>query len=252
MLDDLIQSEPDDKTDPYMHGVLAALGIRRGHAFAPTDEHRELLDLAAKTAWRMSKTIAANYDQEEDALWWDDRHWVAHVKTKLDDFTHTLLDEWWNDRHTGHTDVNSKAHMFVNHYSISSGMMSSIPGRGAKYGNAYKDSDGEYLRGENSYRLDLPANPPANLFWSVTIYDAETASGVDAPGQTYPSLNSMDHIEPNDDGTFTIHVAPERPDGAANWLKTVPGRGWFSLIRWYGPTEAFFDREYRPGDFVPA
>jgi hypothetical protein len=25
---------------------------------------------------------------------------------------------------------------------------------------------------------------------------------------------------------------------------------WFSLIRWYGPTQAFFDRKYKPGDFV--
>ena len=26
--------------------------------------------------------------------------------------------------------------------------------------------------------------------------------------------------------------------------------GWFSLYRLYGPTQAFFDREDKPGDFV--
>ncbi len=250
MLDRMIQSERDDRIDPYMHGVLAALGIRRGRTFAPTGRQRELLDLAAKTAWRMAKRIAADFDRGEDALWWADRHWIAHARTRTDDFYRTLLDETFRDRDTGHTDVDAKAHMFINHFSISTGMMSVTPGKGAKYCNAYKDSDGRYLRGENTYRIDLPAGPPASILWSLTIYDAETASGVDADGQTYPSLNSMDPITGNDDGTYTIHVGPQRPREATNWLKTVPGRGWFGLLRWYGPQPEFFDRRYKPGDFV--
>jgi hypothetical protein len=35
-------------------------------------------------------------------------------------------------------------------------MMSSVVGLGTKYGAAYEDSDGAYLRGENKYRIDLP------------------------------------------------------------------------------------------------
>ncbi|UGT58632.1 DUF1214 domain-containing protein [Nocardia asteroides] len=250
MLDRMIQGERDDQVDPYMHGVLAALGIRRGHSFAPTDRERELLDLAAKTAWRVAKTTAADFDTTEDALWWNDRHWIAHARTKTDDFYRTLIDEYFRDRQTGHTDVDAKAHMFINHFSISTGMMSVTPGKGAKYCNAYKDSDGNYLRGENTYRIDLPADAPADILWSLTVYDAETASGVDAPGQTYPSLNSMDPIKANDDGTYTIFAGPQRPDEATNWLATVPGRGWFALLRWYGPKQEFFDRHYKPGDFV--
>ena len=129
-------------------------------------------------------------------------------------------------------------------------MMSSIVGMGAKYGAAYKDSNGEYLQGENTYRIDPPANPPANILWSVTVYDAETAAGVDAAEQIYPSLNSMNNLAYNNDGSVTFHIGPQPPQDAQNWLKTVPGRGWFSLIRWYGPTQEFFDRKYKPGDFV--
>ncbi|MET9211961.1 MULTISPECIES: DUF1254 domain-containing protein [unclassified Nocardia] len=250
MLDRMIQGERDDRVDPYMHGVLAALGIRRGRRFAPSDEQRELLDLAARTAWRMAKGIAADFDRTEDALWWSDRHWVAHARTKTDDFTRTLLDECFRDRETGHTDVDAKAHMFVNHFSISTGMMSVTPGKGAKYCNAYKDSDGAYLRGEHTYRIDLPAHPPADILWSLTVYDAETASGVDATGQTYPSLNSMDPIVADDTGSYTVFVGPRRPAQAKNWLESVPGRGWFGLLRWYGPKQEFFERRYKPGDFV--
>lgn len=250
MLDELIQSERIDAVDPYMHGTLATLGIARNRNFAPTPQQRDILDLAAQTAWKMSKNIAAQYNHERDALWWEDRHWVAHAKTTLDDFWHTLLDEEWHDRATMHTDVNAKAHMFVNAYSISTGMISSVVGMGAKYGATYRDSDGDYLRGERTYRIELPANPPADILWSLTVYDAETASGVDAEGQEYPSLNSMNDLEFNADGSVTIYVGPQRLDLGRNWLATVPGRGWFSIIRWYGPTQEFFDRRYKPGDFV--
>ncbi|WFR73203.1 DUF1214 domain-containing protein [Prescottella defluvii] len=249
-LDDFIQSERVDRTDPYMHGVLSALGIRKGGSFAPSNRQRALLDQAARTAWTMSKTVSSSYDEEEKARWWPDRHWVAHVKTEYDDFMHTLLDEEWRDRATGHTDVNAKLHMFTNHYSISSGMMSSIVGMGAKYGDAYKDSAGDYLRGENTYEITLPPNPPARLFWSVTVYDAETAAGVDVDGQEYPSLNGMNDLDHNEDGSITLYVGPRPPEGARNWLRTTPGRGWFSLFRFYGPKQEFFDQQYKPGDFV--
>ena len=129
-------------------------------------------------------------------------------------------------------------------------MMSSVVGLGAKYTNAYKDSEGNLLRGEHTYKIDLPPNPPAALFWSLTVYDAETASGADAKGQEYPSLNSMDDLKFDKDGSITFYVGPEKPQGSENWLKTVPGRGWFAIIRWYGPKQEFFDRKYKPGDFV--
>ncbi|HET7545738.1 MAG TPA: DUF1214 domain-containing protein, partial [Polyangiaceae bacterium] len=250
MLDRLIQSEQLDQIDPYMHGVLAALGIEKGSAFTPTHEQKKLLEQAAKTAWKMAKNAAAEYDREDKALWWSDRKWVAHAKTELNDFMHTLLDEQYRDRKTGYVDVNAKLHMFVNHYSISTGMMSSIVGLGAKYAAAYKDSQGNYLRGEHSYKIDLPPNPPAKILWSLTVYDAETAAGVDAPGQVYPSLNSLNQLEHNADGSITFYVGSKAPEGKKNFLKTVPGKGWFSLIRWYGPEQDFFDRKYKPGDFV--
>ncbi len=49
----------------------------------------------------------------------------------------------------------------------------------------------------------------------------------------------------------SAYFGPELPDGApeGNWLRTVPGRGWFTLLRLYSPTEAFFDKTWRPGDF---
>jgi hypothetical protein len=249
MLDRFIQNDIVDNVDPYMHGIMAAIGIEKGKSFAPSEREKELLDTAAMTAWKMAKNIAANSDREELGIWYKDRQWVAHAKTELENFFGAYLDADFNRLDTGHTDVNAKAHMFINHYSVSPGMMSSKVGVGAKYTGAYKDSNGDYLVGDHTYKLTLPANVPANLFWSVTVYDAETAAGL-KNGQEYPSIGSRDNPEQNADGSTTLYFGPKAPAGKEdNWVKTVPGKGWFSLLRLYGPEQAFFDRTWKPGDF---
>ena len=36
---------------------------------------------------------------------------------------------------------------------------------------------------------------------------------------------------------------------ASQWIKTIPGKGWFVYLRIYGPESAGFDGSWRPGDF---
>ena len=249
MLDRFIQNDVVDDVDPYMHGMMSAIGIEKGKAFAPTKRQQDLLNSAAKTAWKMAKNISANFDREPKGIWYKDRQWVAHAKTDLDNFFGSLLNTEFNRLDTNHTDVNAKAHMFINHYSISPGMVASRVGVGAKYAGAYKDSNGDYLVGDHTYKLTLPANVPAKLFWSVTVYDASTAAGLNN-GQDYPSIGSRDNPVQNADGSTELYFGPNPPKGMEkNWVKTVPGKGWFSLIRLYGPEQSFFDRTWKPGDF---
>ena len=68
-------------------------------------------------------------------------------------------------------------------------------------------------------------------------------------GMPKPSVNSFDGPEQNDDGSYDIFFGPEAPAGKEkNWVKTVPGKGWFTYIRLYGPLEAFFDQTWKPDD----
>ena len=53
----------------------------------------------------------------------------------------------------------------------------------------------------------------------------------------------------NGDGGTDLYLGPKAPAGKeANWLATVPGRGYFAIIRLYGPTEAAIDKSWKPGD----
>jgi len=53
----------------------------------------------------------------------------------------------------------------------------------------------------------------------------------------------------NADGSTTLYLGPKAQEGKqANWLPTVPGRGFFAILRLYGPTEAAIDKSWEPGD----
>jgi hypothetical protein len=112
----------------------------------------------------------------------------------------------------------------------------------------FTDSQGAPLVGQNNYRLNLPPNIPAANFWSVTLYEAENASGL-ANGKPFPSLGSRDKPAQNADGSTDLYLGPQAPQGKeANWLPTVPSRGYFVILRLYGPTEAAINKSWKPGD----
>jgi hypothetical protein len=73
-------------------------------------------------------------------------------------------------------------------------------------------------------------------------------------GSTDQRLAGLDSnqkdIKNNPDGSVTIWFAPKAPAGyEANWVQTMPGKGWNSLLRLYAPLEPWFDKTWKPGDF---
>jgi hypothetical protein len=56
--------------------------------------------------------------------------------------------------------------------------------------------------------VHLPPNIPAANFWSVTLYEAENASGL-ANGQPFPALGARDKPAPNADGSTELYLGPE-------------------------------------------
>jgi hypothetical protein len=73
---------------------------------------------------------------------------------------------------------------------------------------------------------------PKKLFWSVTVYDAETHSEVQTD-QDKAALRSLFELKnvPTD-----LYFGPTAPSGQENeWIKTASGKGWYAYIRIYGP-----------------
>ena len=68
--------------------------------------------------------------------------------------------------------------------------------------------------------------------------------------QQYPSVSSQTKgLQVNTDGSVDVYFGPKTPPGEANnWVQTIPGKAWFTLLRLYGPLEPWFDKSWRPGD----
>jgi hypothetical protein len=62
-----------------------------------------------------------------------------------------------------------------------------------------------------------------------------------AGSQSYPSPAA----EANADGATTIYFGPSQPAGLkwGDWIQTISGKGWFTLLRLYSPLEPFFTKE---------
>jgi hypothetical protein len=134
--------------------------------------------------------------------------------------------------------------------AVTPAMVLEIVGVGSQYAITAVDANGDYLDGSKTYSLTLPAGIPAKDFWSFVNYDSQTRSLLQTPGTPFPSVSSQSGtVQSNADGSTTIWFGPKPPAGKeSNWAPTIPGKGWFTVLRLYGPLEPWFDQSWRPGD----
>jgi hypothetical protein len=245
----LVESEGANLADADSLGMLAAIGIAKDRPFAPDAKTRAILDHAARTAYKMSRVIGFEEASAGRSLRiYPDRRWINPMADATPEKPAGPFDLGWRRVPGGYLDLDARIWFFTNYYSVSPGMLSQTPGRGAKYMITFVDSQGANLSGGSRYRLRLPRDIPAANFWSVTLYEAENGSGL-ANGQPFPSLGSRDAPEQNADGSTDLYLGPTAPAGKErNWLATVPGRGYFAILRLYGPTAAAIDKSWTPGD----
>jgi hypothetical protein len=246
----MLDSEVDAVADPDWRGMLASLGIVKGKPFKLDAPTRAILDSAAKSAYKISRVLGVE-DEIGGVTYrlYKDRQWVNPMAAgRGTDPKNYPFDVRFVFSDGGRRAIDQRANFFTNYYSFTPGMAYPSPGAGAFYPITHKDKDGEYLTGDHDYRLQLPPNPPAKLFWSVTVYDAANSSGLDN-GQPLPSLNSLDKPVLNADGSVDLYFGDQAPAGhEKNWLRTPRGKGYFVILRLYGPLEPALDRTWIPGD----
>ena len=249
----LVDGEGANLAGPDWLGMLASIGIAKGQSYSPDGATRKIFDDAAKTGYKMSRVIGFEDEVAGRSLrLYPDRHWLNPIADGTPTNPGGPFDLGWKRTAGNYLDLDTRIWFFTDYYSISPGMISQTPGKGAKYMIAFTDSSGTPLSGGSDYRLKLPPNIPAANFWSVTLYEAENASGL-ANGQPFPSLGSRDKPALNADGSTDLYLGPSAPEGkSGNWLATVPGKGYFAILRLYSPTEAAINKSWKPGDVEKA
>lgn len=117
----------------------------------------------------------------------------------------------------------------------------------AIYPNGFADADGKPYSGQNNYVLhfDKSQLPPADAFWSLTMYD-NMGFQIANPINRF-ALSSHDKLTYNSDGSLDLylqHAAPGK-DKESNWLPAPEGNFQLTL-RLYSPRA-----EVLRGEWVP-
>jgi hypothetical protein len=235
-LNDVVQGEPVMERDRLILAQLRFLGIEKGRPFKPDARQKKILEEAALVGEAMAK--ANTSDKRVEPSFWRGTNWKHALVVSVD------------QRKPAFDQLDERAAWFYEAVAISKGMLTETPGVGQRYIAAYKDRDGNWLTGGNTYKLHVPANPPAKQFWSVTAYDEGTRQMV-VTDQGRPDLSSRKQdLVKNSDGSVDVYFGPKAPAGKeSNWVQTVPGKGWFAYFRFYGPTGPFFDKSWALADF---
>jgi len=239
-LDRVIQREPLGLLDPEIRGLFASIGIVKGKPFAPDTHMKGILTEAVAVGNATARSICFSSRMEE-SYYYPDSSWV----TGFVGGSH----EWLVDGGMGGRHLDARTLFFYVATVNTPAMALKMVGVGSQYALNAKDKDGNFLDGNKNYKLNIPADPPAKDFWSIVIYDPQTRSELQT-GQPYPSKNSKrDDLILNPDGSVDLYFGPNPAQGfEKNWIQTVSGKGWFTILRLYGPLESWFDKTWQPGE----
>jgi hypothetical protein len=237
VLHGLVDDEPPFAEYRTFYGELASLGIVKGEPFEPGERMRDILTRAAVMG-HAQLAVQSFADRRSDRVVWPGTQWEwAVLRPENGTFdTPNLHDTYARQKWFYQAQIESPA------------MFARAPGAGSLYWFNARDRTGAYLMGQNSYTLAVPQPVPAKLFWSLTVYDAESRSEI-ATDQNRAALRSLFELDGvSTDEPVALHFGPDVNDDGRS-IKTIPGKGWFVYFRIYGPEASAFNAEWSLPDF---
>jgi hypothetical protein len=255
-LNEVVQQEPASSLDPELMGPIAAIGIVKGKPFAPDARMKKIMTEAVALANATARSLFMN---PRDRSWYHypDSSWVNMLfvsgyefETPIPEITREGVKPF---PPTGYRQLDARSAFFYGITGITPAMAMRLPGIGSQYVWSMLDADKNTLDGAKTYKVTLPKGIPAGKFWSLTLYDTMTRSMLDTP-QRYPRAGSQSYPSPaaeaGADGSTIVYFGPTQPQGVqrGNWIQTMPGKGFFAMLRLYSPLEPFFTQAWRPSE----
>jgi hypothetical protein len=234
-LHEVLNREVVAERDRFFMAMLKRVGIEKGKPFNPDPRQKKLLEEAAFVGESMAKSN--DLAKRSTEPYWKGANWK--IALGLDP----------TQRQENYDQLDERAEWMYEAVTTSAGMVTTTPGVGSIYLASYADKDGDWLEGGKSYKLHVPANPPAKQFWSIAVYSWDTRTLIDNP-QKRAGQSSRQDLVKNKDGSVDLYYGPTAPKGKEkNWVQTIPGQGWWVYLRFYAPTKAYFDKSWSMGDF---
>ena len=240
LLSTFVNNNPVQDSDLFYMGMLKPLGIEKGKEFKPDARQKAILEEAARIGDAMGRVMLFEgpdrFRQPEPfpgTKW----HWVFQVNPVQKTDTYGQVDE--------------RLHYTYGAIYTTPALGRMVAGPGGNYVQAFKDKNGNRFDGGKSYRLHVPADAPAEAFWSLTLYDTATRSMIQNSIND-SARSSLDKLKTNADGSLDLHFGPKSPAGMeSNWIQTIPGKGYYPMMRFYSPKAGLFDGTWKLPDIEP-
>ncbi len=233
----VIQEEPLEAVNPEVRGLLASIGIQKGKPFEPDARMKRILADAAAVGNATARAIEFK-TRDKDSYFYPNSQWKT-----------LFIGNDYLFSPGGVLNPDARTLYFYFATGSSPAWSTKMVGQLSQYISTEHDATGKYLDGSKNYRLHLPGNIPAKRFWSLVVYDPQTRSLLQTDQQA-PSISSLrKDIVVNPDSSVDVWFGPKAPAGKdSNWIQTIPGKGWFVMLRLYGPLEPWFDKTWLPGE----
>ncbi|WP_421980818.1 DUF1254 domain-containing protein [Roseibium sp.] len=235
-----VQYEPASAFTRDNAALWASIGIEKGKSFDPDPRMKKILIDSAAVGNATARAVSYT-PRDRELYFWDDRQWFSPYAPEsylFENETGTLVPDWRTFFH----------YMAI---GVTPAMAQSAVGTGSTYAFTAQDENGEYLSGDKVYTVTMPAPIPAKDFWSFTVYSNQHRSLLETDQIEAGIDNFREGLQPNDDGSYTIWFSSTPPEGKeSNWVQTMPGKTFSSIVRLYGPLEPWFDRSWKPSDFT--
>jgi hypothetical protein len=237
LLHQVVQEEPTDSLDQIRLGYYASIGIQKGKPFAPDERMKRILTDAAAVGDATARAITF-HTRETEAFYYQNSSWQL-----------PFIGGYKFQSEPGVLNLSG----YILYYFLATGvtpaMEEKMVGVGSQYAWNARDAKGELLDGGKNYKLHLPSDIPVKDFWSVILYSNQTRSMIQTD-QRFPSVSSQTKgLLINPDGSVDVYFGPRSPSHRENnWVQTVPGTGWNTILRLYGPLEPWFAKTWRPGE----
>jgi len=234
-LHEILNQEIIEEKDLSILGLLESIGIRKGAPFNPDAADMKVFEAAANEAHTY---LRDSFLAKLGPVFYEGKKW----------FTLNLpgaVSTAFSFVHPTYLDLDARAALEFGTFSTTERL-----GSATFYLLSSKDSGGQWLDGGENYKLTVPANVPAEQYWSVIAHDNDTASWITDVPEGKEGVGSLtEGLKKNQDGSVDVYFGPKAPKReSVNWLPTVAGKRFFLLFRFYGPKPELFEKSWTLND----